>query len=725
MSADEPFPKSIQDGVSPDASGDASNPELDSFTLGNEKNETVTLTPAVLNLDQEPVKRDASEINEIGDDIGETLYLQKDSLESGASSLLTDDVSEETPEEKKQGESVFFKEVVDVIPGSKEGVNDSTSAFADAHNMDVKEVEQADKERREALAKDERVASTPGKESDVAGKNGVEEEKYRHDAELDNFRIPLEDPDGSDSERPRIELELECSASDPVPFTASLLERLETLTFRAARVDTDYDFSYRIQDDGQQIKIKRFKARGFAQYGLVCVQNDGDLHISGKPVKPYEGMIDLVIDTTCKVVRKLKSPLLMFKGKFEVERREVSRPFLINPDPWTLWEEHEPDPGLPYQKKEHGIYSCGAIPADPDAPLAVLAASQRGRSHAHNALFRDDDFKFELAKNPGEWSFFAVADGAGSAKFSRKGSEIACKQTIDLFSQIFNKSKNGLDINEDLKNEIQEKVKRGAIDNDILLDEDAIKRVKLDQYFYMIVREVYNGIGAVAEAYNATFNAAEPVSHKDFSTTLLCAALRRFEATETAPPFWVVVSYWVGDGGMAIDRPNGKPYVQTLGEPDGGEFAGQTRFVTMRDQIDPQKVAKRVRVAVVQNFKALVLMTDGISDPFFPAEDDLANYEFWEQFWSKNMPEHLPGVLDESRTLEDRAKALLDGLMFKVKGNHDDRTLLLVFGKDAPANDVDSSEEAAQTSERNACEDSDATTSDTDATHASQSESIP
>ena len=64
----------------------------------------------------------------------------------------------------------------------------------------------------------------------------------------------------------------------------------------------------------------------------------------------------------------------MFKGKFEVERREVSRPFLINPDPWTLWEEHEPDPGLPYQKKEHGIYSCGAIPADPDAPLAVLAA---------------------------------------------------------------------------------------------------------------------------------------------------------------------------------------------------------------------------------------------------------------------------------------------------------------------------------------------------------------
>ena len=129
----------------------------------------------------------------------------------------------------------------------------------------------------------------------------------------------------------------------------------------------------------------------------------------------------------------------------------------------------------------------------------------------------------------------------------------------------------------------------------------------------------------------------------------------------------------------------------------------------------PKAVAARVRVAVVQNFKALVLMTDGISDPFFPAEDDLANYEFWERFWSREMPEHMPGVLDESRSPEDRAKALLDGLMFKVKGNHDDRTLLFVFGEDVPANDVDFPDEASQTSERNDPEETSATPSDSGA----------
>ena len=56
---------------------------------------------------------------------------------------------------------------------------------------------------------------------------------------------------------------------------------------------------------------------------------------------------------------------------------------------------------------------------------SIFAGSQRGRSHAHEGTFRDDDFRIkELSENV---FFIAVSDGAGSCKYSREGSKIACK----------------------------------------------------------------------------------------------------------------------------------------------------------------------------------------------------------------------------------------------------------------------------------------------------------
>ena len=46
-----------------------------------------------------------------------------------------------------------------------------------------------------------------------------------------------------------------------------------------------------------------------------------------------------------------------------------------------------------------------------------------------------------------------------------------------------------------------------------------------------------------------------------------------------------------------------------------------------------------------------------------------------------DMAEHFPGVMDRQKSLEEREKALLDGLMFKISGNHDDRTLLLILSE--------------------------------------------
>ena len=61
--------------------------------------------------------------------------------------------------------------------------------------------------------------------------------------------------------------------------------------------------------------------------------------------------------------------------------------------------------------------------------IEVIAASVRWRSHANVGKPRDDAFHFAFDKNSG-WNFVAVADGAGSAKYSRKGSELATQTVV-------------------------------------------------------------------------------------------------------------------------------------------------------------------------------------------------------------------------------------------------------------------------------------------------------
>ena len=59
----------------------------------------------------------------------------------------------------------------------------------------------------------------------------------------------------------------------------------------------------------------------------------------------------------------------------------------------------------------------------------IIAASKRGRAHAHSGTFRDDDFSIQFNESTG-WYMIAVADGAGSAQYAREGARIACDTAI-------------------------------------------------------------------------------------------------------------------------------------------------------------------------------------------------------------------------------------------------------------------------------------------------------
>lgn len=108
-------------------------------------------------------------------------------------------------------------------------------------------------------------------------------------------------------------------------------------------------------------------------------------------------------------------------------------PFVINQDPRKLWKnlpvdwENMPEPR--YQNEDVQCEYVKVEALDDGAPQKdIVAASKRGRSHAQEAKPRDDHFKMAHLENG--WYIMAVADGAGSAKYSREGSRIACETVI-------------------------------------------------------------------------------------------------------------------------------------------------------------------------------------------------------------------------------------------------------------------------------------------------------
>ena len=123
---------------------------------------------------------------------------------------------------------------------------------------------------------------------------------------------------------------------------------------------------------------------------------------------------------------------ILFKFKLNGEPdnlpyHEKSIPLIINPDSKSLWKNLESDRNDPYWKEDNVTVL---------APLGnrhILVSCKRGRAHANVGSFREDDFAFkDLDKG---WSLVVIADGAGSAKISRKGSAIACNAVVDYFTQ--------------------------------------------------------------------------------------------------------------------------------------------------------------------------------------------------------------------------------------------------------------------------------------------------
>ena len=307
---------------------------------------------------------------------------------------------------------------------------------------------------------------------------------------------------------------------------------------------------------------------------------------------------------------------------------------IVIADPKSLWNNIEPPASGPYFKKNT---DCLFISTH---PVRIAAASRRGRSHEHSGSFRDDDFFIHTDPSSG-WSTIIVADGAGSAQFSRRGSEIATTE----FGALILAATTGQS-GYQLTNQLER------------WDESYEAQQSISAYFQKLFQEA--SVAAIkkidAEAHSI------PTSTKDYSTTLLVAVTKRVKGRT------FIVSFWVGDGVIAAYGPSGK--VRIMGQPDGGEHAGQTVFLDARVVMDGPSFFKRIKMGFFSDITSLMLMTDGVSDPKFETDNELSDPSKWDTLWSEISPLLFTPSPDQ---------ALLNWLEFYSPKHHDDRTIAVLW----------------------------------------------
>ena len=90
---------------------------------------------------------------------------------------------------------------------------------------------------------------------------------------------------------------------------------------------------------------------------------------------------------------------------------------------------------------------------------------------------------------------------------------------------------------------------------------------------------------------------------------------------------------------------------------------------------DATALYQRLRFYIVDDFTALFLMSDGVSDPKFETDANLNNPDKWDTLWD-DLKENGVDLTDDNEVSKDQ---LLDWLDFWAPGNHDDRTIAILY----------------------------------------------
>jgi serine/threonine protein phosphatase PrpC len=451
------------------------------------------------------------------------------------------------------------------------------------------------------------------------------------------------------------------------------------ITFPNAKQGEPYSEKFDFVKNGVE-DIVHIEFEGLEIFGLLF--NLETKSIEGIPTK----------DGDVKATMKFR-----IKGEAEysiLNKKTIS--FYINKDPKKLWSEIESDKTDPYWKEDN-VSTFSKFGIDKN----IVVASKRGRSHANVGSFRDDDFSFYFNESTG-WGSVAVADGAGSYKYSRQGSKIACDAveeyvktgfTNELITELetllikYNEIETTPKIVE-ITNEVDKGIE-GLNTNeitseptldDIQISNDEINEVveeSLESITNKIKGFLYKNIGSAAFNIHKkieTFAIENKHSVKDYGSTLIFVLYKKMDFG------YCILSFGVGDCPIAVINKD-ETKSQLLNWLDVGEFGGGTRFITMPEIFqDSTNLMSRINFKIIDDFSYLILMTDGIYDPKFVVEANLDKTEKWKEFIEDLKGENADkiGVIFDPNNskIANQLSAWMD---FWSAGNHDDRTLAIVF----------------------------------------------
>ena len=160
---------------------------------------------------------------------------------------------------------------------------------------------------------------------------------------------------------------------------------------------------------------------------------------------------------------------------------------------------------------------------------------------------------------------------------------------------------------------------------------------------------------------------------KDYGSTLIFALFKKMDIG------YCILTFGVGDCPMAVINKD-ESKATLLNWLDVGEFGGGTRFITMPEIFSNPNFITRLNFEIIEDFSYLILMSDGIYDPKFIVEANLEKTEKWKEFIADlkgNNEDQSTVVFDkENKDIADQLSTWMD---FWSAGNHDDRTLAIVY----------------------------------------------
>ncbi len=251
-------------------------------------------------------------------------------------------------------------------------------------------------------------------------------------------------------------------------------------------------------------------------------------------------------------------------------------------------------------------------------------------------MWREDSYKWGITD---PWTVLAVSDGAGSAKLSRIASRLACETSVAHLQQL-------------LTGYVVAPGEKQPPDSDLQ---------RLRSFLAEAGEKARRAI--VAESQRRS------VPIKEFSATLLLVAHSPWSGRD------LVAALQAGDGAIGIVTPDS---AKRLGIADHGEYSSETRFLTTPGI--ELEFHNRVIFSLPTGMSALALMTDGVSDDFYPEDKrigEVFNADPIEGLTAKGGGP-VSGILHSVAREPRGGESLCDWLRYEKRGSSDDRTLVLM-----------------------------------------------